>query len=275
MNRKKINRNRIEIVRVCFILLAVIVVLFPYVWIILSSFKMPVDLNDPTKIFFVPVLENWMNVLSGGILKNLLISFIIGFITVAISLLVGAPAAYSISQFRTGGRPTSIGILVAQMIPPAVLVIPLFFIGYFLKINGTMLLVVIGHLIFVLPVVTWFLISFFAEVPKELEESARIDGCSKFMAFRKIILPQVLPGIGAAGIFGFILSWNDMFFALILGGDSTKTLPLAIVGYNTFRGVQLGEMSVAILTAVIPTLIFSFFVQKRLIKGIGGGGVKG
>lgn len=275
MKRKRINQNISEILRICFILLAVVVVLFPYVWVILSSFKMPADLNSPTKLLFLPVLENWINVLSGDIPKNFLISLIIGLVTVSISLVVGAPAAYSISQFRTGGRPTSFGILVAQMIPPAVMVIPLFFIGFHLKINGTMISVIIGHLIFVLPVVTWFLISFFAEVPKELEESARIDGCSKFMAFRKIVLPQVLPGIGAAGIFGFILSWNDMFFALILGGEGTKTLPLAIVGYNTFRGVQLGEMSVAILTAVIPTLIFSFFVQKRLIKGIGGGGVKG
>lgn len=275
MKKNNIIKNIPEILRICFILLAVVVVLFPYVWVVLSSLKMPADINSPTNLLFSPVLENWINVLSKDIPKNFLISLFIGLITVSVSLIVGTPAAYSISRFKTGGRPTSIGILVSQMIPPAVMVIPLFFIGFQLKINGTIFLVIIGHLIFVLPVVTWFLISFFDEVPKELEESARIDGCSKFMAFRKIVLPQVLPGIGAAGIFGFILSWNDMFFALILGGESAKTLPLAIVGYNTFRGVQLGEMSVAILTAVIPTLIFSFFIQKKLIKGLGGGGVKG
>lgn len=275
MNRKKVHRTVSRIGRLGFILLAVLVVLCPYIWVILSSFKMPADLNHPTKLFFLPVLENWNNVLSGDLPQNFLTSLIIALVTVLISLLVGAPAAYSISQYRTGGRPTSLGILVAQMIPPAVMVVPLFFIGFHLKINGTIISVIVGHLIIVLPVVTWFLISFFAEVPRDLEEAARIDGCSRFMAFRKIVLPQVLPGIGAAGIFGFILSWNDMFYALILGGESTKTLPLAIVGYNTFRGVQLGEMSVAILTSVIPTLMFSFFIQKRLIKGIGGGGVKG
>ncbi len=274
-SKQKVKRTVGEGARVGFILLAVIAVLFPYMWVILSSFKLPADLTQPTKFIFSPVIDNWVTVLSGGVSQNFLTSLLIGLITIIVSLLVGAPAAYSISQYRTGGRATRFGILVSQMIPPAVMVVPLFFVAFQLKLNGTILPVIVAHLTFVLPVVTWFLISFFDAVPKELEEAAMIDGCSRFMAFRKIVLPQVLPGIGAAGIFGFVLSWNDMFYALILGGENTKTLPLAIVGYNTFRGVQLGEMSVAILVAVIPTLIFSFFVQKKLIKGIGGGGVKG
>jgi multiple sugar transport system permease protein len=126
----------------------------------------------------------------------------------------------------------------------------------------------------VLPVVTWFLIGFFEAVPRELEEQALVDGYGRFAAFRKVVLPQVLPGIAAAGIFGFVLSWNDLFFALILASGETKTLPVAIAGYNTFRGVELGEMSVAILVAVVPILVLSFFVQKRLVRGIGGGGLK-
>lgn len=274
-SKQKVKRTVGEGTRVGFILLAVIAILFPYLWVILSSFKLPADLTQPTKFIFSPVIDNWVTVLSEGVSQNFLTSLFIGLITIIVSLLVGAPAAYSISQYRTGGRATRFGILVSQMIPPAVMVVPLFFVAFQLKLNGTILPVIVAHLTFVLPVVTWFLISFFDAVPKELEEAAMIDGCSRFMAFRKIVLPQVLPGIGAAGIFGFVLSWNDMFYALILGGENTKTLPLAIVGYNTFRGVQLGEMSVAILVAVIPTLIFSFFVQKKLIKGIGGGGVKG
>jgi len=133
----------------------------------------------------------------------------------------------------------------------------------------------VAHLTFVLPVVTWFLISFFDDIPRDLEQAALIDGCTRFQAFLKVVLPQVLPGLGAAAIFGFVLSWNDMFYALILGGETAKTLPVAIAGYNTFRGVQLGDMSVAILVSVLPTLLLSFFIQRRMIRGIGGGGVKG
>ncbi|MCG8401711.1 MAG: carbohydrate ABC transporter permease, partial [Firmicutes bacterium] len=163
---------------------------------------------------------------------------------------------------------------ISEIIPSSVLVVPIFLAAYFFKLNGTIGPIIVAHLTFVLPIVTWFLIGFFDFVPKSIEEQATIDGCTRLNAFVRIVLPQVLPGIGAASIFGFILSWNDLFYALILGGEGSKTLPVAIAGYNTFRGVQLGEMSVAILLSAVPTLVLSFFVQKRLIKGMGGGAVK-
>jgi ABC-type glycerol-3-phosphate transport system permease component len=261
--------------QISFVFLAVITVISPYIWIVLSSLKGPADLSDPKKLWFVPILDNWENVLSGGIMHYFLNSLIVGVGTVALSLLTGTPAAYSISQYKTGGRLARFSILISEVLPPAVMAVPLFLISYYLKMNGTLVPVIIAHLTFVLPVVTWFMISFFDAVPKDIESQAMIDGCSRFMAFRKVVLPQVLPGVGAAGLFGFVLSWNDLFYALILGGQKTKTLPMAIAGYDTFRGVLLGEMSVAILVSVIPTLFLSFFVQKTMIQGIGGGGVKG
>jgi ABC-type glycerol-3-phosphate transport system permease component len=90
-----------------------------------------------------------------------------------------------------------------------------------------------------------------------------------------VVLPQVLPGIGAAAIFGFTLSWNDMFYGLILSPSNSMILPVAIAGFNTFRGVELGPMSAAIVIAIVPVVIASFFVQKRLVQGISGGAVKG
>jgi len=133
----------------------------------------------------------------------------------------------------------------------------------------------LAPLTFVLPVVTWFMIGFFDAVPRELEEQAMVDGHGRFGAFRKVVLPQVLPGLGAAAIFAFVLSWNDLFYALVLAGGRAKTLPVAIAAFNTFRGVDLGAMSAAILVSVGPVLVASFFIQKRLIRGISGGGLKG
>ena len=101
-----------------------------------------------------------------------------------------------------------------------------------------------------------------------------IDGYTRFQAFYKVILPVVRPGLGAAGVFGFVLSWNDLFYALLLTGRESRTLPVAIAGYWTFRGVDMGKMAVAILIAIIPVLILSFFIQKHLVRGIGGGAVK-
>jgi ABC-type glycerol-3-phosphate transport system permease component len=262
------------ILRACIVLGALVAVLFPYAWVVLSSLKSPAQLSRPADVLFRPVLNNWTSVLAAEIPQNFLNSLFVGGVTVAISLAVATPAAYAIGKHRAGGRSARFGILMSELMPPAVLVVPLFLIAFTLQLNGTLWAVTASHLTFVLPVVTWFLIGFFEAVPRELEEQALVDGYGRFAAFRKVVLPQVLPGIAAAGIFGFVLSWNDLFFALILASGETKTLPVAIAGYNTFRGVELGEMSVAILVAVVPILVLSFFVQKRLVRGIGGGGLK-
>ena len=273
---KGVSRRRsvANVLRTGFILVALVVVLFPYLWVLLSSLKTPAQLSRPGLFLFEPVLDNWFAVLTAEIPQNFLNSLFVGGATVAISLLIATPAAYAMGKHRTGGRLTRFGILASELMPPAVLVVPLFLIAFFLQVNDSLLAVTAAHLTFVLPVITWFLIGFFEAVPRELEEQALVDGYGRFAAFRKVVLPQVLPGIAAACIFGFVLSWNDLFFALILAGGQTKTLPVAIAGYNTFRGVELGEMSVAILVAVVPVLVLSFFVQKRLVRGIGGGGMK-
>jgi ABC-type glycerol-3-phosphate transport system permease component len=193
---------------------------------------------------------------------------------VAIAVVVGTLGAYAISRFGTGGVGTRFGILLSQLMPPAVLVVPLFLLAFNLNLRDTVIAVIASHLTFVLPVVTWFMIGFFDAVPKEFEDQAMVDGYGRFGAFRRVVLPQVLPGIGAAAIFAFVLSWNDLFYALILAGGNTETLPVKIASYNTFRGVELGTMCAAILVSVVPVLIACFFVQRRLVRGISGGGLK-
>jgi ABC-type glycerol-3-phosphate transport system permease component len=255
--------------------LAVAVVAFPYLWVVLAAFKGSADLSDPSKVVFTPTLANWREVVAGGIFRSALTSLTVGVITVGLSLVAGTMAAYAISRWRAGGPVTRFGILLSELMPPAVLVVPLFLVLFRLGLRDTVWAVVVSHLTFVLPVVTWFMIGFFDAVPRELEEQALVDGYGRFQAFRRVVLPQVLPGLGAAAIFAFVLSWNDLFYALVLAGGRAKTLPVAIAGFNTFRGVELGAMSAAILVSVVPVLVASFFVQRRLIRGISGGGLKG
>jgi ABC-type glycerol-3-phosphate transport system permease component len=261
--------------RSAFVALAVVIVAFPYTWVVLASFKGPVDLNNPSNVAFTPTLANWRDVIGAGLLGNALTSVIVGVVTVALSLVAGTMAAYAIARWRAGGSVTRFGILLSELMPPAVLVVPLFLIAFRLHLRDTIWAIIPSHLTFVLPVVTWFMIGFFDAVPRELEEQAMVDGLGRFRAFWKVVLPQVLPGLGAAAIFAFVLSWNDLFYALVLAGGRAKTLPVAIAGFNTFRGVDLGAMSAAILVSVGPVLLASFFVQKRLIRGISGGGLKG
>lgn len=256
------------------LLTALASVLFPLVWVTLASFKTPSQLNDPSLLFFDPNLENWLYVIDRGILDAALRSAMVATITVIISAIAGSTAAYVISAYKAGGSATRFGILAAQVLPPAVLVFPFLTLAYLTRVNDSLLPLIFAHLSFVLPVVTWFLIGFFDSVPKSLEEQARVDGFTRFKAFLLVVLPQVYPGLGAAVIFGFTLSWNDMFYGLILTPSRSAILPVAIAGFNTFRGVELGAMSAAILVAVVPVVIASFFIQRKLVQGISGGAVK-
>lgn len=261
-------------VRGLFLLTALVVVLFPLAWVSLASFKTPAQLNDPSLVVFTPSLINWQYVIEGGILQAAGRSALVAGIVVLISAIAGSAAAYVISTYKAGGTATRFGILAAQVLPPAVLVFPFLTLAYVTRVNDSLIPLIFAHLSFVLPVVTWFLIGFFDSVPRSLEEQARVDGFTRFQAFRRVVLPQVFPGLGAAIIFGFTLSWNDMFYGLILTPTRSAILPVAIAGFNTFRGVELGSMSAAILVAVVPVVIASFFIQKRLVQGISGGAVK-
>ena len=256
------------------LILMALSVFLPFFWLSLGSFKTGAQLNNPSLLLFSPTLENWKEVLRSGVLESAYRSAIVGLVTVSLSVVIGSMGAYAISRYKTGGSATRFGILAAQVLPPAVLVFPFLEVSYRFRLNDTLFAVIISHLSFVLTVITWFLIGFFDAAPKEVEEQALVDGLSRFQAFRKVVIPQVAPGIGAAAVFGFVLSWNDLFYALILAPGNSATLPVKIASFNTFRGVELGAMCAAILVAVIPVLIVSFFIQKRLVRGISGGAVK-
>lgn len=257
------------------ILLALTSTIVPFAWLVLASLKSPAELNDPLLVWFTPTFDNWRALAQSQVFAAAGRSTLVGAVTVLISLLVGSGGAYAISRYKSGGDATRFGILIAQVLPPAALVFPFLTMAYALRINDTIYALVAAHLSFVLPVVTWFLIGFFDSVPHDLEEQAQVDGLTRSQAFRRVVLPQVYPGLGAAAIFGFTLSWNDMFYALILAPGKAQTLPVSIAGFNTFRGVELGGMSAAILISVVPVVIGCFFIQKRLVRGIGGGAVKG
>ncbi|MFO3796378.1 MAG: carbohydrate ABC transporter permease [Anaerolineales bacterium] len=259
-----------------FLSLALIIVLFPYFWTLLASFKTEAAINRPMSLRFEPTLKNWQVLLfESNIPRQIRNSVLVGGITVGISLILGAPAAYAFSRFRTGGNGLRFLILLAQMLPPAILIVPFFLILYYLRLLDSLWGVVASHLTFILPLMTWFLIGFFEDLPRDLEEQAMVDGCTRWQAFYKVVLPVIRPGLGAAALFGFILSWNDLFYALLLTGKNSATLPVGIAGFWTFRGIEMGRMSAAIILAIVPVTVLSFFVQSYLVRGLGGGALKG
>jgi len=256
------------------IAIALCTTLFPYLWIFIASFRPFEALVRPFEAF-VPTFENWRAVLEKpGFVRGILNSIFVGINVALISIVVGSPAAYSFSRFKTGGNLGRFGILALQMIPPAVLVIPLFLMAIRLGLLHSLYGVIIAHLTFILPVIVWFLIGFFDQIPRELEEQAMVDGCTRLQAFIRVVLPLTAPGLAASAIFAFVLSWNEFFYALILTGGPAKTLSVVLGEFWTFRGIELGQMSAAIIITILPVLVLSFLTQRHMVRGLARGAIK-
>lgn len=258
----------------CFLALALFLTLFPYIWIFIASIRPFQYLVRPT-LRFTPTFDNWRLVASRpGFGRSIVNSLIVGLAVVAVSIMVATPAAYGFSRFKTGGDVGRLSILGLQMLPPAVLGIPIFLMITKIGLRGSLLGAIIAHLTFILPVVCWFLVGFFDEIPRELEEQAMVDGCTQLRAFLLVSVPLVAPGLAACAIFAFILSWNEFFYSLLLTGGASKTLPVVLGEFWTFRGIELGQMSAAIMVTIIPTLVLSLFIQRRMVRGLSRGALK-
>ena len=191
-----------------------------------------------------------------------------------VSLAVGSLAAYSIARFRTGGAGFSLTILGTQMLPPVTLVIPFYLLAQRLALLDKGWALALVYLSFNLPFVVWILIGFFQGIPRELEEAALVDGAGRFGAFRQIVLPLALPGLLAAGVFAFVLSWNEFLFALVLTGRESKTLPVALASLMTSQGNQVGAICAATVAMMTPIVALTWVIQRFLVRGLTFGAVK-
>lgn len=252
-------------------------VLLPLLWVLRTSFAdKVVAYKIPPDLFFTPTLDNYRDILLrfdfGSFFLN---SLIVALTTTVIALVLGALAAYAIDRFRTGGPVVPLTILATQMMPPIVLVIPFFLIFKQMGLADTHAGLVITYLTFNLPYVVWLMMSFFKRVPRELDEAALIDGAGPFTAFWRIVLPASLPGIGAAAVLSFVLCWNEFLFALMLTGQTTKTLPVAISSLVTQQGTAIGAVCASTMMAIAPMVLIYFAIRKLLVAGLSLGAVKG
>jgi multiple sugar transport system permease protein len=232
---------------------------------------------------FDPTLDNYRQIFSQlSFERYLWNSFWIASVSALICLAVGSLAAYAIARFRTGGTPLSLTILGTQMLPPVALVIPFYLlarqqvtVGSFelsLLDNGLFLALV--YMSFNLPFVVWILIGFFQSIPREMEEAAQVDGASPFRAYWQVVLPLTLPGMLAAGIFAFVLSWNEFLFALMLTGRESRTMPVALASLMTSQGNQVGAICAATIAMMGPIVLLTWLIQRYLVRGLTFGAVK-
>jgi multiple sugar transport system permease protein len=247
---------------------------FVFVWMILTGLKTGVqNISYPPRFIFSPTLENFRAVFQQyNFFKYLMNSLIVAGFATGISLLLGLPAAYSIAKYRQGR--IGILILVARMTPFVSYLLPWYIIFRYLNLIDTYTALIITHLIITLPMVIWLMISFFENVPAELEDAAMIDGCSGLQSFLIIVLPLVRNGIATSAIISFIFSWNQFLFSLILSGPNTKTVPVAVYNFISYGKIDWAGIGAAATLIVLPVSVFAFFVRKSIVQGLTMGALK-
>lgn len=267
-------------VRIAAGVFACLVFLFPVFWMVLSSFKDQRDIfTMPPTLFFTPTLETYFSYMQrADINRRLINTIIVATGAGLLSIAAGAMAGYALARIRLKGAATiGVLILLSRGVPPIALAVPMFLVARSLGVTDKHITLILAYCTFLIPYVMWLMRGFFLALPKELEESAMIDGCSRFGAFFKIIVPISLPGLLSTLIFSMILAWEELLFALVLTNRNASTIPVAIAGIagDTVNGANWGALTAVGTITVIPVVVFALLVQKWLIQGLADGATKG
>jgi len=252
---------------------------FPVVWVIVTSLKPRTDIFTlPPTIVFSPTVEHYLEafIRSSDIAYSTLNSLLVASSVTILTLLLAVPAGYAFSRVTFKFRnQLSFFALMTQMAPPMGLIIPYFFILVRTRMLDSYTGLVMIHMTLTVPFAIWLMITYFQDVPTELEESAAIDGASPFNTFRRVILPTTWGGVGVTAIFAFIESWNEFLYAVVLTGSRTKTVPVAIFGFFTTEESLWGPFTATGVTIMAPVIIVALFAQRQIIKGMTLGATKG
>jgi multiple sugar transport system permease protein len=251
--------------------------LFPIYWLLTMSLKTEVDaMARRPKLIFMPIMDNYAKVISDpAIWSYFANSAIVALGSTLIALLIGIPPAYVLARYRfRGNADYGFWVLTTRMTPPVAVLIPFFVMYVKVGLVNTHIGLIIAHVAINLSIVVWLMKGFFDDLPSEMEEAAAIDGATYFQAFSQICLPVVLPGVAAVAILAFLFSWNEFLFALVLGGNEVRTVPLGLYAFVGYQQVRWGELSAASIVLLLPVLAFVMVFQKQLIRGLTMGAVK-
>ena len=250
---------------------------FPIFWMVSTAFKLKTDIfSSPPKFFFSPTMENFHYIFTEApILHYLKNTIVISITTTVLSVVIGIFAAYALARFRFRGKEDlAFYILSIRMFPPIAAAIPIFVIMKNINLLDTKLSLIIAYTTFNLPFVVWMLRDFISSLPHELEEAAMVDGKSRMGAFFGVTFPLLLPSIAAVSILCLIFSWNEFLFALVLSQRNAKTLALGLTEFMTWREIGWENIFATATILVGPVVLFSFLVQRYLVRGLTMGAVR-
>jgi multiple sugar transport system permease protein len=298
--RNLLNRILLTIVTV----LIMVVFLYPvYFWVTASlrptreifTLPPPILLTEPTGSYWSVVIGGrsynevirevaGANAGTGGggtsgyyVVPFLQTSIIVGVISTAIVIILATPTAYALSRFQPRGKQNLVFFILSTRFMPAVTaVLPLFLIYKDLNWIDTYHGLILAHTVINLPIAILLMKSFFDDIPQDLDEAAMVDGCTRFGAFRRIIIRYVAPGMAAASVLCLIFSWNEFLFTLYLTRSEIRTIPVAMSTFDSSSGgTEWGFLAAAGSAAMIPVFIFILFVQRHLVRGLTMGAVRG
>ncbi|MDQ4502861.1 carbohydrate ABC transporter permease [Sinomonas sp. ASV322] len=266
---------------ILWIILAAVVVLygFPFVYMLLTSFKAPIEtIAVPPRLLPSEwTVANYVSALSrSGVTASFVNSIVTATLSTAISLTLGLPAAYAVTRFRTRlGRFFIVAALVTRMVPPIVVGVPMLSIFRNLGLSDTSIALAVAHTTISLPLSIWLMSSFFEAVPSELEEAAKIDGCSRLGALWRVVIPVTSGGVAVTAIFAFLASWNEFLFALLLTAVRAQTTPVVIANFQTQFGLDWGSMTALAVVYSVPVILLTLLLQRHIVAGLTLGAVKG
>lgn len=268
--------TRSAVLRVVMITITVIFVLMPIVWLVMGSLKSrEAALSVPPQFLFEPDVAAYVRIWSQGFTKAFGNSLAIALTNVALTLLIGTPAAYALTRMKGSSQDNlSFWLLSIRMAPLFAVILPLYVLFKSLGLLDTRFAVALAHLTMTLPIAIWMMVTYFRTIPEDLDQAAILDGASPLQVLTLVIIPIARPMLASVAIIVFIFSWNEFLVAFVLSARNAQTVPVAVAslaGAMTFDWTLISALAVC---SMIPAMLFVGFAQRHIVSGLGTGAVK-
>jgi multiple sugar transport system permease protein len=251
--------------------------LFPIYWLVMISFKTPEEIFASPPVWYPQSLQldNFAVLFRDGDAITVWNSLVVAGVSTVFAMLLGTSAAYSLARFKTGGNNLAIWFISQRMVPPIAIVFPVFLLYVWLGWVDSFLGLILLYTAFNLPYVIWMMRGYIEDIPLELEESALVDGCTRFAVLRKVVFPMARAGLFATAVFTFVFAWNDFIFALVLTRREVTTFPVQVTHYFGGQSNFWAKIAAMSVLGTVPIFIAVAMLQRYLVRGISLGAVKG
>jgi multiple sugar transport system permease protein len=278
MNKPFLRRAGVRLaIRYAIATVLAIVFVFPIYWLFSMSFKTPGEIFASPPVWYPKAIQfgNYRVLFKDGDATTVGNSLVLASVSTLIAMLFGTLGAYSLARFKTGGENLAVWIISQRMMPPVAIVFPVFLLYVWLKLVDTYLGLILLYSAFSLPYVIWMMRGYIEDIPLELEESALVDGCTRWEVLWKVVLPMARSGLFATAVFTFVFAWNDFLFALVLTRTEVVTYTVQVTHYFGGQSNFWGKIAAMSALGTIPVFVTVAMLQRYLVRGISMGAVKG